>query len=56
MCSKYFLFKSGTVQPSAGYPTGNNMVSFSDKGRSRSFLMAGPQFNGVDVKDTNPAC
>ena len=46
---------SGTVAVFEGYPSGNKASSFSFEGRPKSCLRAGPQFSGVDVKETSPA-
>ena len=46
---------SGTVASFEGYPNGNKASSFSFEGRPKSCLRAGPQFSGVEVKETNPA-
>lgn len=53
--SSCFRFKSGTVQFSAGYPTGSKSDSFSDVGLSKSIRRFGPQFKGVEVNETSPA-
>ena len=53
--SRGFLLMSGTVASFEGYPNGNKASSFSFEGRPKSCLRAGPQFSGVEVKETNPA-
>lgn len=55
MLFSVFLFKSGTWQSSVGYPTGRSKANFSEEGLPRSTRNAGPQFNGVDGKETSPA-
>lgn len=52
---KDLRLKSGTKHFSAGYPTGKSSTSFSEVGLLSRVRKAGPQFNGVDVKETNPA-
>ena len=55
MSARVFLWRSGTKASSAAYPTGNNMRSFSFRGRSRSIWSRIPAFIDVLVTVTRPA-
>ena len=50
-----FRDNAGTVASGAGYPSGNNINSFSSEGLFNKDLNAGPQFKGVLVSVTSPA-